>query len=106
MGIEGKCDVCGFWPTYDYNCIRCTERERDAALLEKERLEKEIAGLKEVDIPAFQNQLAIANRTAETLRKSLELIYANHAPHDRAKPCWLCLEVKDALAEALRCQKS
>lgn len=32
MGIQGVCKTCGFSPTLDYACLRCTEKARDAAL--------------------------------------------------------------------------
>lgn len=40
MGIEGKCGKCGFSPTLDYSCLRCTEKERDQALLQVEQYRK------------------------------------------------------------------
>lgn len=45
MGIEGRCDVCGFQPTLDYSCLRCTERERDAALLQVDGLRNILASV-------------------------------------------------------------
>lgn len=33
MAIQGVCKACGFSPTLDYLCLRCTEKERDAAIL-------------------------------------------------------------------------
>lgn len=40
MGIQGTCKECGFSPTLDYVCLRCVEKERDAALLKVEGMGK------------------------------------------------------------------
>lgn len=43
MGIEGICTHCG-GRTWDYECLRCIRRERDAALEKVAELEKAAEG--------------------------------------------------------------
>lgn len=50
--------------------LQIREADRD-----RELLNGEIAGLKTVDIPAFQNQLALANRLVDSMKKILDASY-------------------------------
>lgn len=64
---------------YDIACNRIEAMERGRVSYEREieELQKDVAGLKNVDIPTFQNQLGIANRLNERYRKALEKILEN-----------------------------